>query len=216
MQNFTKEEKRLFKKLNTPSKIQDYLDSFPFNFEEDGHDTIKSPINSVRVGRIHCLEGAILGAYLLSLHGHDPFVLHLQATRNDFDHVIAPFRVGGLWGALSKTNHYTLRYRDPVYKSIRELVMSYFHEYFLNKNGFKTLYAYSNPFNLSKLKFDWVCSQEDLWVVDEALDLIKHFEIINKKDLKKMRLADPIERRAGNLVDYHPKNPKFKDPNLSE
>ncbi len=215
MQSFTKEEKRIFSKLNTPDKIQDYLDSFPFNFEEDGHDTIKAPLNSVRNGRIHCLEGAILGAYLLSLCGHKPLVLHLQSTRNDFDHVVAPFKVNGLWGALSKTNHYTLRYRSPVYKSIRELVMSYFHEYFLNKNGLKTLYAYSRPLDLSKLKTDWVHSEEDLWIIDEKLDSIEHYEIINKNYLKRMRLADPIERKAGNIVDYEPINPKFKDPNLS-
>ena len=134
---FTKKEIALIKKLNTPAKVQDYLNSLKFNFEEGG-ETLKSPIGVLREGNAHCLEGAILGAYILSIHGHKPLILHLETTKDDFDHVIATFRVNSLWGALSKTNHAVLRYREPIYKNIRELVMSYFHEYFLD-NGVKTL-----------------------------------------------------------------------------
>lgn len=208
MLNFTKKEIAKFKKLNTPAKVQDFLDTFKFNFEEEG-GTAFSPLLSLRRGSMHCLEGAMLGAYILSFHGHKPLILHLQATKDDYDHIIALFQIDGLWGALSKTNHYTLRYREPVYKSVHELVMSYFHEYFLNKNGKKTLRKYSVPLDLNTLKINWVTSEEDLWSVDDKLDEIKHIDVINKKAIKSLRKADSIERLAGELVEYknnpHPK-----------
>ena len=106
------------RKLNTPPKVQDFLNDLKFNFEEKG-ETLKSPVMVLRTKKAHCLEGAILGAYLLSLRGFPPLVLHLKATPDDYDHVITPFKIKGLWGALSKTNHAVLRYREPVYKNIR-------------------------------------------------------------------------------------------------
>src|SRR3990167_5328027 len=134
MLSFTKKEIALMRKLNTPAKVQDFLDSLRFNFEKQGKKTVetcKSPLMVLRTNSAHCLEGALLGAYILSLHGHPPLVMNLSANKPDFDHVVAPFKINGLWGALSKTNHAPLRYREPIYKSIRELAMSYFHEYFL-------------------------------------------------------------------------------------
>lgn len=201
MNNFTKKEIALMKKLNTPAKIQDFLDAMTFNFEEYG-ETIKSPVLSLRARNIHCLEGAMLGAYILSLRGHKPLILHLKAEKGDWDHIITLFQVDGLWGALSKTNHYTLRYREPIYKDVRELVMSYFHEYFLNKNGRKTLRSYSKPLDLDSMKIDWATSEEDLWIVDSKLDEIRHYDVITKKAIKNLRKADIIERTAGELVEY--------------
>src|SRR3989344_4269468 len=127
---FTKKEISLMQKLDTPAKMQDYLNRLKFNFEKNGK-TLKSPVMVLRTKSAHCFEGALLGAYILSLHGFSPFILHLQTTKEDYDHIIAPFRINGFWGALSKTNHSALRYRDAIYKNIHELVMSYFHEYFL-------------------------------------------------------------------------------------
>ena len=146
---FTKKEKALMQKLDTPVKVQSFLNSLKFNFEKDGRQTLKSPVLVLRSKNAHCIEGAILGAYILSLHGFAPQILHLKTTKGDYDHVIALFKIKGLWGALSKTNHAVLRYREPIYKNIRELVMSYFHEYFLNNNGKKTLRQYSKPLNLN-------------------------------------------------------------------
>jgi len=144
----------------------------------------------------------MLAAYILKLQGHKPLILHLQATKDDWDHIIALYQIDGFWGALSKTNHYTLRYREPVYRDVRELVMSYFHEYFLNKNGKKTLRAYSVPLDLDTLKINWVTTEEDLWVVDDTLDRIKHYDVISKKAIQKLRKADIIERTAGELLEY--------------
>ena len=127
MSDFTSTEIKYLKTLTTPAKVQDFLNAIPFNFEIDGKDTIKSPLRILRTWNAHCFEGALLGAYVLSLHGNKPMLLHLNSMKNDFDHVVALFKVNGYWGALSKTNHAVLRYREPVYKTVRELAMSYFH-----------------------------------------------------------------------------------------
>ena len=147
------------------------------------------------------MEGALLGAYILSMQGFPPLLLHLKTTKHDYEHVVTPFKVGGLWGALSKTNHAVLRYREPVYKSIRELVMSYFHEYFLN-DGRKTLRSYSKPLNLNTFEKGWETHRQDLWGIDEELDKIKHYDIAPKKILSKLRRADKVEIQAGKVVEY--------------
>src|SRR3989344_6913295 len=198
MGGFTKKEKVYIQKLNTPAKVQDFLNNLLFNFEKEG-ETLKSPLFTLRAKKAHCLEGALLGAYILSLHGFIPYVLHLKATKEDYDHVIAPFKVLGLWGAISKTNHAVLRYREPVYKNIHELVMSYFHEYFLD-NGVKTLRGYSKPLNLNIFEKNWPISDENLWGIDEELDKAKHYNILpNKINLRK---ADKVEIKTGKVVEY--------------
>jgi hypothetical protein len=202
--SFTKKEIKLFKKLNTPPKVQDFLNKLKINFEHDNKDTVKSPIRVLRAGNAHCIEGAILGAYILSLHGHKPLVMHLKTTKDDLEHVIAPFKMNGHWGALSKTNHSVLRYRDPIYKTIRELAISYFHEYFLD-NGKKTLRQYSVPLNLNTFEKGWATDENDLWGIDEELDKIKHYDIAPKKVLKSLRKAEKIETEAGKITEYKKK-----------
>src|SRR3989344_2821396 len=200
MNFFTQKEKALLQKLNTPAKAQDFLNSLSFNFEKSG-ETLKSPLFTLRQQRAHCLEGALLGAYILLLHGFMPHILHLKATREDFDHVIAPFKIRGLWGALSKTNHAVLRYREPIYKNIHELVMSYFHEYFLD-NGEKTLRQYSKLLNLNIFKKNWAVMKGDLWFIDKKLDKIKHYDIMPKAHIKKLRKADKVEIKAGKMIEW--------------
>lgn len=199
MSSFTQKEKTLLQKLNTPAEVQDFLNGLPFNFETGG-ETLKSPLFVLREGKAHCLEGALLGAYILSLHGFKPYILHLKATKHDYDHVIAPFKVRGLWGALSKTNHAVLRYREPIYKNIRELVLSYFHEYFLN-DGRKTLRQYSKPLNLNAFG-NWAVMQGNLWDIDKKLDKTKHYDILPKAHIKRLRKADKVEIRVGKVVEY--------------
>src|SRR3989339_2018502 len=200
MLDFSSKEKKLLKKLATPALVQDFLNGLQFNFELKG-ETLTSPLFSLRRGSVHCFEGALLGAYILSLHGFKPYILHLKTTRGDYDHVIAPFKVDGLWGALSKTNHAVLRYREPIYKNARELVMSYFHEYFLD-NGRKTLRQYSKLVNLNTFEKGWETHRQDLWGIDEELDKIKHYDIIPKKALKNLRKVDKVEIIAGKVVEY--------------
>ena len=200
MLDFTDKEKIFLQRLNTPARAQDFLNSIPFNFESNG-ETLKSPLLSLRKKSIHCFEGSLLGAYVLSLHGFPPLVLHLKSTKEDYDHVIAPFKIDGLWGALSKTNHAVLRYREPVYKNIRELVMSYFHEYFLD-DGRKTLRQYSRILNLNTFNKNWSVSEKNLWFIDKKLDKIKHYNILPKILIKKLRKADQIEIKAGEIMEY--------------
>lgn len=204
MFGFTKKELVLLKKLNTPAKVQDFLNKIPFNFESQKGkyvETLKSPLFTIRADKAHCFEGALLGAYMLSVHGFTPHLMHLKAVNEDYDHVIVPFKMGGFWGALSKTNHAVLRYREPIYKNIRELALSYFHEYFLN-NGRKTLRQYSALLNLNTLENDWITEESDLWFIDKKLDKIKHYDIIPKGILDKLRKADRIEIEAGKIVEW--------------
>lgn len=198
---FTKKELALFRRLKTPSLVQDFLNTIPFNFEIDGNDTIKSPIRTLREWNAHCFEGALLGAYILSLHGYRPTILHLKATKNDFDHVVALFCIDGYWGALSKTNHAVLRYREPIYKTIRELALSYFHEYFLD-TGSKTLRKYSKPLFLDVFEKGWESEIDDLWGIDEELDSLPHYDIVPAWHISKLRKADEIEKRVGKIVEW--------------
>ena len=197
---FTKREIALIKKLNTPAKAQDFLNGLKFNFEKRG-ETLKSPLLTLRGGNAHCFEGALLGAYILSLRGFTPYLMHLKTIKGDYDHIVAPFKVGGFWGALSKTNHAVLRYREPIYRNIHELALSYFHEYFLD-NGKKTLRQYSMLLDLNKLKKNWIMSEDNLWWLDEKLDKIKHYNIAPKAYIKKLRKADKVEIKAGKIVEY--------------
>lgn len=150
MTPYTSQETKLFKKLDTPKKIQDFLAfKIRHNPAKDGVEC-RSPRRVLREGKAHCMEGALLAAAILEFHGQKPLVLDLRSTSRDLDHVVALFKQFGRWGAISKTNHAVLRYREPIFRSVRELVLSYFHEYFLD-SGKKTLREYSAPFDLRRL-----------------------------------------------------------------
>lgn len=202
---YDKEEIKLFRKLNNSKKIQDYLNLLPFNFEKNG-ETCYSPREVIKNQTAHCLEGAMFAAAVLEFHGRKPLLLDLRSIKkpyHDDDHVVAVFKQFGCFGAISKTNHGVLRYREPIYKTLRELVLSYFHEYFLNKNGQKTLREYSVLFDLNYFnKVNWRISENNLFEISWYLDDIKHFPILTKEQTKNLRLADEIERKMGKIVDY--------------
>lgn len=197
-----REERAIFKRLTTPRKIQDFLVSLPINFEENG-DTLFSPRMALQQGKAHCFEGALFAAAALWFHGARPLLLDLKTTDNDESHVVALFKKGSHWGAISHTNHAVLRYREPIYANVRELALSYFHEYFLNKNGAKTLRSYSSPFDLSRVKKgEWVTAEEDIWYIDTLLDKSLHYSILTSAIIRNLRPADPIERKAGEIVEW--------------
>jgi hypothetical protein len=200
---FTATETTVLKRLRTPAQIQDFLNRIPINFENDGVDTAKSPLRVLREWNAHCLEGALLAAYTLSLQRKPPLLMHLATTRGDWSHVVALFQHHGYWGALSKTNHAVLRYREPVYKTLRELALSYFHEYFTD-DGKKTLRTYSRALNLHSFEDTWPVEERDLWGIDEELKKIKHYAIVPTHLLRQLRLADPLEREAGKLAEWKP------------
>jgi hypothetical protein len=202
--NFSKEEIAFMKKLNTPKKVQDFLDTIAINFEEDGIDTLKSPLSVFRTKNAHCIEGAILAAYIFSIQGKPALLMNLKSNKKDFDHTVALFKYNGYFGAISKSNHYSLRYREPVYKNIRELALSYFHEYFTD-DGEKTLRKYSAPLNLNIFEDDWPIAEENLWGIGEELQEIKYYDIASKSILKNLRKADKIEIEVGKITEYKKK-----------
>lgn len=205
--DLTKEELKVFKQLNSPHKLQDFINAIPANFEKNG-ETLRSPRWVLKERQAHCAEGAFLAAAVLWFHGQKPLLMDLKTTDDDFDHVVALFCRGKFWGAISKTNHAVLRYREPIYANPRELAMSYFHEYFLD-NGAKTLRSYSAPFDLSKIRLNsldnlgvsWLTTEEDLWQIADLLDSSPHYRILDKKKVASLRRADPIEIKAGKLTE---------------
>lgn len=197
----SKNELRILKRLNTPQKVQDFLDAIPFNFEEYG-DTFMSPRRVLRERKAHCLEGALLAACALSLQGRKPYILSLKVTKDDWAHALALFKENGYWGAISKTNHGVLRYRDPLYKTIRELVLSYFHEYYLVSTGEKTLRGYSKPVDVHTFGKDWIIAEEELEYISDALLAMKHTTIVPENNKRHLRKASLFERRIASIPEW--------------
>jgi hypothetical protein len=198
----------VLERLSSPQKIQAYLNATPINHEPDG-ETVLSVREVIRQRRAHCIEGAMLAACALWVHGDPPLVVHLDCHESDYPHVIAVFRRHGAWGALSKTNGAPLRYRDPIYRTLRELALSYFHEY-SNKRGHKTLRSYSVPFDLRRLPLEeWVTNAESCWPAHDRLVELRHYPLITKRQEKLLTRRDAFERKAGKLVEYpRPETPK--------
>jgi hypothetical protein len=197
---FSKEEWQKLKKLSTPAKIQDFLNALPFNFERKG-ETHHSVREMLKVSVAHCFEGALLAAACLWIQGERPLLLDLKADRPDLDHVVTIFKKGKKYGAISKTNHSVLRYREPVYESVRELAMSYFHEYFLY-DGRKTLRSFSKPFSLRPFAKHWLTGNENLAWLAHELDSAPHTQILSKREVRHLRKADPLERKVGQISEY--------------
>jgi len=196
----TRRQFTALRRLDTPQKIQSFLLGLRQNFEHDGESC--RPVGEVlKTGRAHCIEGAMLAAAALWVHGEAPLVLDMRAEQ-DFDHVVALFKRNGRWGAISKTNGIGLRWRDPVYRSLRELAMSYFHEYY-NGRAHKTLREYSVPFDLRRIDpAVWVSGTKNCWLVSEKLDELRHFKLVSGRHLKALARRDPFERRLGVLGQY--------------
>lgn len=142
-----------------------------------------------------------MAAAALWYHGEKPLLFDLKTTDDDMDHVVALFRRKGKWGAISKTNHVVLRYRDPVYKNVRELAMSYFNEYFL-QNRKKTLRSFSRPFSLFRYGSDWLTSKKNLWYIADDLDDSPHTPILGKGDARMLRPVHRIEIKAGDIEEW--------------
>lgn len=196
-------ELAVLRKLRTPAAIQDFLNALPFNHEHEG-ETYRSPVMLLRAKSAHCMEGAMFAAAALWLHGRPPILLDLKTVAPDVDHVVALFKEGSRWGAISKTNHGVLRYRDAIYRDPREIAMSYFNEYFLD-DGVKTLRSFSRPFDLSRFDDEWLTANRQLYDIAEALDRSPHATIVTAAAAKKLRRADPIEIEAGKIVEWRKK-----------
>ncbi len=198
MKSLSQTEKTFLLSLSTARKIQDYLDSIPFNHEEQG-ETCRSARGVMKHKRAHCLEGAMLACAALKVQGRKPMILSLKVLDKDYDHVVTLYKENGYWGAVSKTNHAVLGFRDPIYATIRELALSYFHEYFLVRNGEKTLRGYSHPINLNRFGNSWITSEDNLFDIAIAISDAPHRSIIPKGNEHFIRRATSLERETASI-----------------
>lgn len=192
--DWTKDEIGFLETINDPDKIQGFLDSIDYNPDYE----CRSPRWVMRKKSAHCFEGALFAAAALKFSGYQPLIVDMKAY-NDDDHVIAVFREEGYWGAVAKSNFTTLRFREPVYRSLRELIMSYFDFYF-NIVGDKSLRSYSLPLNLNIYESrHWTTTDEDLEYIGDKLEQIRHYPVITKAMIKNLKKASDTMLKAGML-----------------
>jgi hypothetical protein len=195
-------ELAVLKRLKTPDRIQRFVDEeIAYNKEKDG-ETCRSPRRVLRDRVGHCFEGGLLAVAALRVHGHPPLIVDLEAVRDD-DHIIAVFRQRDHWGAIGKSNYAGLRFREPVYRNIRELVMSYFEHYY-NPKGEKSLRRYSQPLNLSRFdRKSWMTAEEDLWWLNDYLVQLPHRSILTSPMVRYLSKMDQRLYEAGRVGMVH-------------
>jgi hypothetical protein len=194
---FPKEECRVLSQLNTPKKVQDFVDRIEYNLEEHG-ETCYSPRRVLMEKKANCIEGAIFAAAALRFHGHPPLIVDLTSVRDD-DHILAVFKKRGHWGAIAKSKYSGLVFREPIHRTIRELAISYFESYF-NFDGEKTLRGYSRPINLSRFDSrDWMKSEKDVFFIADYLNEITHKSLITNSMVRDLRMVTPLMKEAGEL-----------------
>ena len=190
--NLSPEHYRALRALNTPAKIQNFIDALTYQYA----DTAGSPQRVLGERKGHCLEGALLAAAALRVNGYPPLLVDLEAVHDD-DHVLAVYRQGKLWGSIAKSNFAGLRFRAPVYRTLRELALSYFDHYY-NLRGERTLRAYSVPVNLARLdRLHWMTAEDDVWCVPEALIAARHYPLFPHKVAQTLPRLDRRSFEAG-------------------
>ncbi|HUQ41173.1 MAG TPA: hypothetical protein VM052_01605 [Candidatus Limnocylindrales bacterium] len=198
MHGLTGAEMKLLRSLSTPVKVQAYLDALTYNTEDDGIDTLRSPRRVIRDRTAHCAEGALLAAAAFRVNARPPLLVDLESVRDD-DHVLAVYRDRGLWGSVATSKFAGLRFRAPVYRTIRELVISYFEDYY-NWDGERTLRAYSRPVSLVRFdRIGWMTAEEDVWPVVEHLATIAHTNLIPAAAARRLPRLDRRSYDSGVL-----------------
>jgi succinate dehydrogenase flavin-adding protein (antitoxin of CptAB toxin-antitoxin module) len=192
-QALTKMEKRLLDRLNRPDKIQHFLDSLAY-----GTETIyRSPLRVLRERTCQCFDGAVFAAAMLHRLGYPPLVLNLLPNKRDDDHVLALFQEDGHWGAVAKSNFAGLRFREPVYRSLREMIMSFFEHYY-NVQREKTLRGYTRPLDLKAFDLsEWMTRDETMDLIARRLDEIRRSSILTKPMVARLSLVDERSCQAG-------------------
>ena len=183
---------RTLRALKTPAQIQRFIDEIPYQYA----NTAWSPQRVLRERKGHCLEGALVAAAALRVKGHPPLLLDLEAVHDD-DHVLAIYRERRLWGSIAKSNFAGLRFRAPIYRTLRELALSYFEQYY-NLRGERTLRSYSRPVNLARLDgLHWMTSEEDVWCVADLLIAARHYPLFPDKVARSLPRLDRRSFEAG-------------------
>jgi hypothetical protein len=194
--HLTAEELTLWKSLNTPAKIQAYLDQTPYSPQ----DADRSPLSVMRDRLAHCLDGGLFAAAALRRLGFPPLILDMQPDPGvDDDHVLAIFRVNNHYGAVAKSNFVGLRYREPIYRSLRELVLSYFEDFY-NLNGLKSLRYYTRPINLATYDYlNWEWSDKKLTVIENRLKVLKLTPLLTREMTTGLLPVDELAYKSGML-----------------
>ncbi len=191
---WTRGERAFLRRLSTPMRIQEWLDGLPYRAE----DRAASPRNVMAERRAHCYDGALFAAAALRQLGHPPLLLDMRAVRDD-DHVLAVFRSHGCFGAVAKSNFVGLRFREPIYRTLRELVLGYFEDYF-NAGGEKTLRAYSGLLHLRQFdRLRWMFADDHLQYISDRLDALRHRRVLSRRMEQDLHEVDPRSLRAGML-----------------
>ena len=194
-QALNKSERQIIARLTTPRKIQDFLDGLPYSLET----TYRCPLRVFRERVAHCFDGALFGAAALRRLGYPPLILNTPAILQDDDHLLALYKRDGHWGAVAKSNFVGLRFREPVYRTLHELVMSYFEEFY-NVERKKTLRSYTVPLNLKAFdKLNWMTSDGPLERIGARLDEIRKVRLLTRRMIANLSLVDERVYQAGLL-----------------
>jgi hypothetical protein len=193
----THDEQILIEKLDSPFRIQAFLDTLTYPSESFN----RSPLRVMRDRRAHCLDGGLLAAMLMRRLGYPPLLVDILPEANlDDDHVLVVYRIAGCWGAVAKSNYVGLRYREPVYRSLRELVMSYF-DVFFNVDGLRTLRSYTRPINLKKFdSLDWEVEDSAADRIEQYLKYSKSKPLLTAEQVAALTILDPVSQKAGLLI----------------
>jgi hypothetical protein len=202
----SKKEKKLFYSLNSPARIQAFLDRIPYCRK----DYYRSPLSLLGGGRACCVDGALFAAAAMRRLGHTPRIIEMSSDGTDDDHVIAVYSRNGLWGAIAKSNFSGLRFREAVYRNLRELILSYFESYY-NLQGKKTLRSYTVPLNLSAMdNIDWMTKDDNLNNIAKKLDRVRRFPLLTPQAVRSLSPVDPRSYKAGLLGADMNEMPKIK------
>jgi hypothetical protein len=194
-QALAKRERRKIAQLSTPTKIQDFLDRLPYSVES----IYRCPLRVFREHTAHCFDGALFGAAALRRLGYPPLILNMTAIAEDDDHLLALYNRDGHWGAVAKSNFVGLRFREAIYRNLRELVMSYFEQFYSVERK-KSLRSYTVPLNLKAFdKLNWMISDEALERIGERLDEIRNVPLLTGSMIARLSLVDERSYQAGLL-----------------
>ncbi len=194
-----KKELKVFSRLTSPVKIQSFLDSLPYSSEE----RYRCPRSVLQDHKAHCYDGAVFAAAAMHMIGYPPLLVEMLPNDRDDDHILAVFRQRNCWGAVAKSNFVGLRYREPVYRNLRELIMSYFESYY-NIAGERTLLGYTAPLNLNRFrKLDWLVHDSALDVIGDALNDVQKYRIMTPAMIRKLTRVDKRSYKAGLLGSKH-------------
>lgn len=186
-------ERRTLNRLTTPSQIQAFLDDFSYSTDE----FYRCPLRALRERTAHCFDGAVFGAAALSRIGHPPLILDMFSDGRDDEHLLAVFKIDRHWGAVAKSNFVGLRYREPVFRSLRELVMSYFEQYY-NTDREKTLRAYAGPLNLNSFRrIPWMTTDAPLDRIARRTDELQRICLLSAEMISRLSPVDKRSFQAG-------------------